>query len=158
MSTDTQIRTRIDIRRVFENFQADLRMLAVRTQAMELDHAEKCGDDVCLMAQAGCLDHVHIQLYDSYGNLVRVHHYSVEEVMSSSSSRPGENRWPRLPNGRLRVVVTPFDSRRLEGLKERLKLSWSDSHLSTDYSDMRRSGAKLYASNGYGLRRDTFVN
>ena len=37
MSTMTQTHTRTDIRKVFENFQADLQMLAARTQAMELD-------------------------------------------------------------------------------------------------------------------------
>ena len=67
MSTMTQTYTRTDIRKVFENFQADLQMLAVRTQAMELDHARECAHDVCLMAQEECLKYVHIQLYDSAG-------------------------------------------------------------------------------------------
>ena len=35
-----------DIRKVFEHFQADLQMLALRTQAMELDHAQNCAEDV----------------------------------------------------------------------------------------------------------------
>ena len=71
MNTITRTYTRTDIRKVFENFQADLRMLAVRTQAMELDHAEKCAYDVCLMAQEQCLTRVHVQLYDSSGNLTQ---------------------------------------------------------------------------------------
>lgn len=160
MSTGTQTQTITDIRRVFENFQADLQMLAVRTQAMGISHAKKCGDDVCLMAQEECLSRVHVQLYDSSGNLVKVHRYSVEEVMSSSSSRPGGNRWPCLPNGTLCVIISPSDSSKLEKLKksERLKLSWSDSSLSTDYSNMRKDDARLYSSNSYGLQRDTFVN
>ena len=62
MSTLTQTYTKIDIRRVFENFQADLRMLALRTQAMELDHAKDCAEDIILMAQEQCLKYVHIQL------------------------------------------------------------------------------------------------
>ena len=37
MSTITQTYTKIDIRKTFEQFQADLQMLAVRTQAMEYD-------------------------------------------------------------------------------------------------------------------------
>jgi len=160
MITVTQTYTRTDIRRVFENFQADLRMLAVRTQAMEPDHAKKCGDDVCLMAQVGCLSRVDVQLRDSSENLVRVHRYSVEEIMSSVSSRPGGNRWPCLPNGTLYVVVVPSDREKLKRLKilGELKLIWSASPLSTDYSNMRRDGARLYSSNSYGLQRDTFVN
>ena len=160
MSTVTQTHTITDIRKVFENFQADLQMLAVRTQAMESDYAKQCGDDVYLMAQEECLSYVHVQLYDSSGNLVKAHRYSVEEVMSSGSSRPGGNRWPCLPNGTLRVIVSPSNREKLEKLKgsRGLKLSWSASLLSTDYSNMRKDGARLYSSNSYGLQRDTFVN
>lgn len=160
MSIVTQTYTRTDIRRVFENFQADLLMLAVRTQAMELVHAKECGDDVCLMAQAKCLRCAHVQLYDSFGNLVRVHRYTIEEIMSSGSSRAGGNRWPCLPNGALRVIIDLSDAEqfaRLESSGE-LKLSWNTSSLSTDYSGMRKDGARLYSSSNYGLQRDTFVN
>ena len=160
MSTITQTYTRVDVRRVFENFQADLQMLAVRTQAMESDHAKSCGDDVCLMAQAGCLSRVHVHLYDSSGKRVRVHCYSVKDGVSSVSSRPGGNRWPCLPNGTLCVIVDPSDGVGLEKLKisGMLKLIWTASSLSTDYSNMRIDGTRLYFSNSFGLQRDTFVN
>ena len=160
MSTITQTYTRTDIRRTFENFQADLQMLAVRTQAMELDYAQKCAYDVCLMAQTGCLRCVHIQLYGSYGNLIKVHRYSVEEDISVGSQRPGGNRWPCLPDGSLCVIVEYSDNQKAENLERsgRLKLHWTPSSLSTDYSGMRNDGARLYSSNSYGLRRATFVN
>ena len=160
MSTITQTYTRTDIRRVFENFQADLEMLAVRTQAMTLDHARKCAYDIRLMAQEQCLRYVHVQLRDFHGHLVRVHRYSVQEDILSDSQRPGGNRWPCLPDGTLHVLVDPSDKLRLEQLKKarKLKLNWSLSYLSTDYSRMRNDGARLYSSNSYGLRRDTFVN
>ena len=51
MQTITKTYTVTDIRIAFENFRADLQMLALRTQAMELDHARKCADDICLMAR-----------------------------------------------------------------------------------------------------------
>ena len=79
MNTITRTYTRTDIRKVFENFQADLQMLAVRTQAMELDHAQKSAYDVSLMAQEECLKYVHVQLYDLYGNRVRAHRYVVDK-------------------------------------------------------------------------------
>lgn len=160
MNTMTQTYTRTDIRKVFENFQANLQMLALRTQAMELDHARKCADDVCLMAQEDCLKYVHVQLYDVYGNLVRVHRYTVEKDITSISQRPGGNRWPCLPNGTLCVIVTYSDGQKLENLKRsgNLRLPWTSSSLSTDYSRMRNEGASFYSSNSYGLRRDAFVN
>ena len=160
MNTITQTYTRTDIRKVFENFQADLQMLAERTQAMKLDHAWNCADDVCLMAQEGCLRCVHVQLYNSTGNLLKVHRYSVEDDILSDSQRPGANRWPCLPDGVLWVIVECSDNIKLEELKksEDLKINWSPSHLSTNYSGMRNDGARLYSSNSYGLRRDTFEN
>ena len=160
MSTMTQTHTRTDIRKAFENFQADLQMLAARTQAMELDHAQDCAHDVCLMAQEECLKYVHIQLYDSAGNLIKVHRYSVEKDILSDSQRPGGNRWPCLPDGSLSVIVEYSDSQKAERLKKsgKLKLDWIPSSLSTDYSGMRSDGGRLYSSNSYGLRRATFVN
>ena len=102
MSTITQTYTQTDIRKVFERFQADLQMLSTRTQAMEFEHAQRCGYDVSLMAQDECLKYVHIQLRDSFGNLVRVHRYTVLRDIISGTQRPGANAWPCLPNGTLR--------------------------------------------------------
>ena len=160
MRTSTQTYTRTDIRKVFENFQADLQMLAIRTRAMELDHALKCAHDVSVMAQAECLSKVHVQLYDSSGNLVKVHRYSVHRDITSDSQRPGGNRWPCLPAGRLHVIVEYSDRQMAEELKasRALILRWSPTDLSTDYSGMRNDDDRLYSSNTYGLHRDTFVN
>ena len=160
MNYITQTYTRTDIRKVFERFQADLLMLAVRTQAMQLDYARKCSDDICLMAQEDCLTYVHIQLLDSYGNLVRAHRYAVKKDISSDSQRPGMNRWPCLPNGTLEVVVTYSDKYKLDRLKNsgKLKLKWGRSFLSTNYYGMSNASTRLYTSNGYGLQRETFVN
>ena len=160
MSTVTQTYTRTDICKVFENFQADLEMLALRTQAMESGHARKYAQDVCLMAQERCLESVHIQLRDSNGRLVKAHRYSVEEGTLSSSQRPGKNRWPCLPGGSLGVIVKYSDRQQAEQLKKsgKLLLCWSPSGLSTNYYGMQKDGDRSYSSNSYGLRRDTFTN
>ena len=160
MNTITQTYTRTDIRKVFENFQADLQMLAERTQAMELDHAQKCAYDVCLMAQEGCLRRVHVQLYNSSGNLLKVHRYSVKKDILSDSQRPGANRWPCLPDGILWVIVEYSNRWEFENLKKsrKLKIDWGPSSLSIDYSGMRKDDGRLYSSNCYGLWRDSFMN
>ena len=159
MNTTTQTYTRTDIRRVFENFQADLQMLAVRTQAMELDHALNCAHDVCVMAQAECLSRVHVQLLDAAEKPIRVHRFSVNKDILSESERPGGNRWPCLPSGTLCVIVECSDIQQVEKLQAsgKLQLNWSPSTLSTDYSGMRNDGGRLYSSSTYGLRRETFV-
>lgn len=159
MNTITRTYTRTDIRRVFENFRADLHMLAVRTQAMESNQADRCAYDVCVMAQEECLRCVHVQLYDAAGNLIKVHRYSVKKDILSDAQRPGGNRWPCLPSGTLCVIVEYSDRHKAEQLKVsgKLVLPWSPSSLSTDYSGMRNDAGRLYSSNTYGLRRDTFA-
>ena len=156
---NTITRTDTDIRQVFENLQADLQMLASRTRAMDLELAKKYAHDIVLMAYADCLKRVHIQLYDSSGHLNKVHRYSVEEVVLADTQRPGGNRWPCLPDGTLHIIVEISDNEAFEGLEKTdvLKINWSSSDLSTDYTGMRHESNRTYTSNGYGLRRDTFV-
>ncbi len=160
MSTITRTYTRTDISNAFEYFQAELRMLALRTQAMESDHAHEVAQDICLMAQEECLDCVHVQLRDSNEHIVKAHRYTVHKDIRSDSQRPGENRWPCLPNGILHVIVSYSDKQKSENLKRsgRLKINWAPSSLSTDYSRMKNGSSRLYSSNSYGLRRDTFIN
>lgn len=159
MHTTTQTYTRTDVRRVFECFHTDLRMLACRTQAMSLTHADEYGHDIRIMAEEECLEEVHIQLLDGQRNRVRVHEYRVEKNKSWDSQRPGVNRWPCLPNGELLVIVSCPDSGKVEQLKRsgRLIINWDPSQASTDYSCMKPSEGKMYASNGYGLRRNSFT-
>ena len=141
-------------------FRADLEMLALRTQAMSLGHAQQLAHDVALMAEVKCLRYIHVQLRDYYRNLVRVHQYTVQEDISSDSQRPGANRWPCLPDGTLYVIIEYSDEQKLERLKRsgQLKTNWGPSYWSTNYSGMRSDGTRLYSSNSYGLRRDTFAN
>ncbi len=160
VNTSTQTYTKTDIRKVFENFQADLLMLALRTQAMEKYLVNDYAHDILLMTKNGCLKYIHIQLYNYYGQLIKVHKYSVTENSSSASQRPGENKWPCLPNGELCIIVEPSCHQKLEELKQsgQLEISWGPSFLSTDYSGMRNENVRFYSSNNYGLQRNTFVN
>ena len=159
INTSTQTYTKTDIRKVFENFRADLSMLALRTQAMEESLVNDYADDILLMAQDGCLKHIHIQLYNHHGKLIKVHKYSVTENLSSAQ-RPGENKWPCLPNGKLHIIVESSCHQRLEELKQsgKLKISWGPSFLSTDYSGMQSESVRFYSNGSYGLERNTFMN
>ena len=158
-STSTSTSTNTDIRKVFENFQADLSMLAIRTQAMEINSVDGYAHDIILMAQENCLKSVHIQLRDCYDRLVKAHRYSITEGLSDSQ-RPGGNKWPCLPNGQLHVIITLSDNPKWEKLQnlEKFQISWGSSSVSTDYSNMYNESVISYSSSSYGLKRDTFVN
>lgn len=160
MSTYTHTYTKTDILKVLEKFHADLHMLAVRTQAMEKKDVSMNAHDVLLMAEWGCLQSVHIQLRDFNNNLVKAHKYSVKKGIFLDSQRPGANKWPCLPDGKLHIIVTYSNSQTAEKLKQsgQLKIKWSRSNLSTDYSEMQAESNRAYSSNGYGLQRETFIN
>lgn len=158
MSTYTQTYTITNIRKVFERFKADLFMLVYRTQAMEIQFAEHLFEDVCLMAMKECLERIDIQLVDSRGYLVRVHQYTILRNTLAGTHRPGGNDWPRLPNGELRLLVTPSNLQRYEMLKKsgELKLQWQNSSHSTNYVGMQNVNSRMYTSSNYGLQRNSY--
>ena len=158
MHTTTHTYTKVEIREVCKHFSADLNMLARRTQAMDPDEVGNYLHDIIEMANEGCLDKVHIQLYDQSWNRIRVHEYTVNSNVVGDSSRPGGNSWPRIPSGCLMVVVSCSDERKLAELERssKLKIKWESSRLSTDYSDMHTGGTRLYSSGSYGLHRTSY--
>ena len=159
MNTVTRTHTKTDIRKVFECFQADLSMLALRTQTMLLSSVDDYAHDICIMALEDCLEQVHIQLRDSTGSLVKAHEYCVGKNVSWDSHRPGGNKWPCLPSGTLNVIVFYSHESKLDKLKQsgQLKIRWSPSCISTDYSTMKNDGERLYSSGTFGLNRSSFT-
>ena len=160
MNTSTSTYTKTDIRKVFANFEGDLLMLAIRTQAMDRRKVSSYVKDIILMAKEKCLRYVHVQLRDVYGKRIKVHKYSIQENLISTSQSPGANRWPCLPNSKLIVLIDLSDYSKYKTLKEsgQFENSWKPSSLSTDYSGMQEENSRFYSSNGYGLQRNTFVN
>ena len=158
--TTTYTYTNVDIRRVAECFAADLAMLAGRTGAMTLEKAHDTAHDVALMAVHRCLAAVHIQLRNASGELEAAHKYTVrEESGQLSGARPGGNDWPRMPGGRLAVLVVYSDvgrGRQLESSR-RLLLSWGPSEVDDNYDKMSPAPGRQYASNGYGWDRSSYV-
>lgn len=159
MDTATATFTKTDIRRVFENFAADLFMLVRRTGTMDLEWARDIAHDVMQMAISECLAAVHIQLLGASGHLEKVHRYTVRGEGTWQENRPGANDWPRSPGGCLEVVVVYANEGIANALKHNGALirKWGPSDLSTDYSWMTGSGNREYSSNTYGLTRESYT-
>ena len=163
--TKVRIRTKVgtytvvDVRRVFESFQADLSMLTARTGLWENDYTEKITSDVLLFASKDYLEHVSIVLCNESNNRIRMKKYRVETTEASSwgTDRPGGNNWPATPKGCLSVVLhysSKFLSRsdsEKENFKKQCHFWWSPSSLDTSTSGMVLNKTKRYSSNGYGL-------
>ncbi|MDA8001198.1 MAG: hypothetical protein MPL62_07900 [Alphaproteobacteria bacterium] len=160
MSTHTHTYTVVDVRKVFENFHADLRMLAVNTGGMSLQSAENLAHDVLVFATENCIRAVHIQQLDAAGDVQNASKYSVRTDATGDSDRPGSNQWPRVYNARLIVLIeyTDADAAKIQQLQAsgRLKDIWCAASTSTDYSHMHGREGRTYSSNGYGLKRESF--
>lgn len=159
MDTATATFTKTDIRKVFENFAADLFMLVRRTGTMDLEWARDIAHDVMQMAISECLAAVHIQLLGASGHLEKVHKYTVRGEGNWQEERPGANDWPRSPGGRLDVVVVYANTQIAEALKRNGALirTWGPSGQPLDYSRMLGSGNREYSSNTYGLTRESYT-
>lgn len=161
MQTQTRVGSIVGIRKVFENFAADLSMLVRVTRTMDLQWAQNMAHDVMQMAIADCLSSVHVQLFNSYGMLERAHKYAVRKGGDLSEDRPGGNYWPEVPGGRLVVLVYYSDRQEAEKLEQSglLRLSWTPSGYSTNYSNLgmrTESTSREYSSHNYGLSRTSY--
>ena len=150
--TTTTTYTKTDVKRVFENCMADIRMIAWRTTAIEEKAARETIGDVQIMAEEGCLKAIHIQLCNKAGDIVKAHRYSATDG-TVTSERPGGNRWPRLPDGEVRIIVSVDLNGKWDRAKKRLKGNWGTSSHSTDYSGLTQQGTRTFSHGGYGLTR-----
>jgi hypothetical protein len=164
-STYSQTYTVADIRRVLNQFAADLAMFADSTGLWSLDYAQRVAADAKALAEAGYLGSASVCLRDENKCTVRAARYDVStDTGTLTVSRPGDAMWPRTRNGELTVVLsyTPdWDAlsaeRKQRFESDRLTLSWVTSDIDTTFPGLVRSADRNYASNGYGLIRSTFA-
>lgn len=158
--TSTTTYTKTHIRRVFENFAADLSMLVRRTRTMDLKWAQDTAHDVTQMALEECLSRVHIQLFGADGHRKQAREYVITRGAGLENDRPSENDWREQPGGRLVVAVSYSDWNKINTLlnSNMLLCNWGPSKHSTDYSEMRQDGGlRQYSSHGYGLTRTSYT-
>lgn len=163
--TNTATYTVIDIRKTFEGFEADVRMIAKRTGKWTTDYVDKIVHDVIALAEYKYLKHVDVTLLNSLGTPLRANRFSVNEDGSAiSSERPGQNDWPDIPDTRLTVIVSYNTKWHALSLEEReefasdnnFKISWTASDIDTNYYHLQRDNGQLYASKGYELQKTNF--
>lgn len=155
--------TTADIARVFDCFAADFDMCAQSTGLRDRDDVRKTAADVRAMAQRGYISTVDICLLDANGNIIRANKYAVSTNASLwTAQRPGNNLWPRTPNGNLKLVITQTNTWQALTTQQKaafiatLNTTWVDCDIDTSYPNLARSDDRDYASNGYGLRKTTY--
>jgi hypothetical protein len=162
--TYTSTYTVVDIRKTFEAFEADLRMIARRTGKWTPEFVEKVSTDVIKLAEAKYLSSASIALLNSYGTPLRAAKYTVNENGTAiSGDRAGGNDWPDQPNTSLTIILsystrwgqlTP--NQRQEFENQNLRLTWSPTSVDTNFPLLSRQASQVYGSNGYELKKENY--
>jgi hypothetical protein len=160
--TYTETYTRVDVAKVFENFAADLRLIARMTALWTDDYASSVAEDVSAFAEEEYLSEIHIVLAGTSGRPVQVHEYKVSKNASGwTVQRPGGNVWPQIEGGSLQVILKyspvwgALNTQEQAEFKAQLNVPWSPSKVDTTYPGLTATGTRKYASNAFGLGRTT---
>jgi hypothetical protein len=164
--TNTGTYTLTDIKKTFEGFSADFRMIATRTGKRTISEVEAFINDIMIWAETKNLDYIDIALLNAELKPLKAVRYSVDENgKANQSDRAGNNNdWQNLPNTDLRVVVnlnTKWNSLTQEHQDKFMtdnsfKYRWGILDFNNSYNHLTKDDAQLYASKGYELKKENF--
>lgn len=163
--TNTSTYTVVDIRKTFEGFSADFRMIAARTAKKTTTEVENYLHDIMAWAENKFLKYVDITLIDLNNKPLKAARYSVDENGKAiESARAGNNDWQNILNTKLMIIVMNNDSWNNMPITEQdkftqannFKVSWGPSQIDNSYNHLSKDSAQLYASKGYELQKENF--
>jgi hypothetical protein len=132
--------TAVDVGKVLDCFAADFDMQAQATGLRSREDARATSDDVKTMAKQGYLKEVNVYLEDETSRIVRAAKYEVStDAALWTSRRPGNNLWPRLRGGWLKVYVVWSDAwwqlsdARREAFRDGLQRRWGTWDIDTSF-------------------------
>lgn len=161
-ATGTATYTVVDIRKTFEGFESDLRMIARRTDKWTMNYVDKVFYDVIKLAEAKYLSSVSIALEDSSKNVIKAAKFIVNSAGTSiTSERAGGNDWHNISNTTLRVFLDytqewhklTAEQKSKFQINNAFQIGWVTSEVDTNFSHLSKTSGQLYASNGYELQK-----
>ncbi|OAV75615.1 hypothetical protein Barb7_00752 [Bacteroidales bacterium Barb7] len=165
-NTITATYTVTDIRKTFEDLEADIRTIARRTGKWDMSYVDNIFHDILSLAENQYLESVDIVLInDNTGIVVRASKFIVNSNgTTTASERAGQNNeWTNIPNTRLTVIIS--QTQKWKSLSEENKrkfqsdnfiINWVSSSIDNTFSHLTCSQAQLYASKGYELRKNNY--
>lgn len=166
IGTQTTTYTVADIRKVVENFAADFSMMSQATGLRSRESVAEIVSDLRVFAEYSYLAQVTLILKDEDGIKIRAALYTVSESASGwTCERPGNNLWPRTPDGSLYVLATmtdawwsKTDAQKEAFIKNRALFgSWPVSSEDNSLGGLNSSSGQKYASRGYGWERTNYT-
>jgi hypothetical protein len=162
--TNTSTFTVVDIRKTFESFDADLRMIAHRTATWASEYTSNVVHDIVKLAENHYLDHIEVQQLDANGRALQVSIFRVNAQGSAiTGPRAGGNDWVQVSGARLTVVLnyTPAwhaltaEKKAAFCTSNGFKIGWVAA-TNTSYDHLTRSAERTYALKGYELTREDY--
>lgn len=162
--TNTATFTVVDIRKTFESFDADLRMIARRTSTWTPEYTGKIVHDIVKLAENHYLSHITVKQLDANGRAVQVSVFRVNEQGSAiSGPRAGGNDWDYVSSASLTVVLSYTDTWHTLTAEKKaafctsngFKIGWVAA-TNTSYDHLTRSTERTYALKGYELTREDY--
>jgi hypothetical protein len=161
--TVTQTYTVADIGKVIDCIAADLDMNSQSTGLLSRHTAKSYAADVRFLAQRGYLQEANIVLRNSAGMVIKAAKYEVSTDASTlAAQRPGNNLWPRTPQGDLTVVVKHsqkwmyLPEPQKDAVRQLLATTWSASATDLSFPTLTRTPDRNYVSNGWGVTKSIF--
>lgn len=165
--TNTNTYTVVDIKKTFENCEADIRTVARRTGKWSTDYVDGIMHDVIKLAENKYLDKVSIALMrrsDDY--IIRAAKFKINEDGNKiDSDRAGRNiDWQNI-NGTYLTIYLFYTSkwRTLSSKQQKefytdnnFKNGWETTSDDTSFSHLTSTDAQLYASKGYELQKTNY--
>ncbi|GAB4015184.1 hypothetical protein GCM10028808_39860 [Spirosoma migulaei] len=164
-TVNTSTYTVLDVRKTFENCEADIRTIARRTGKWTMDYVDQIFHDVIILAEKEYLHSVDIALVDNAtGKVLRASKFVVNSLgRATDSERAGKNNdWIDIANTRLTVILsyTPkwkaLTTTQRANVQKDFQIPWSPSSINNSFPHLASSNAQLYASKGFELQKTNF--
>jgi hypothetical protein len=166
-NTVTSTYTVTDIRKTFENLEADIRTIARRTGKWDMSYVENVFHDILAFAENRYLKSVDIALIkDDTSSPIRASKFVVNsDGTTTSNARAGQNNeWTNIPNMHLVVIISHTSNWNNLSEEDKQKfqqnnsfrINWVPSCIDNTFPHLRSSQAQLYASNGYELQKTNY--
>lgn len=162
MSTGSTTYTRSDVRYIFNQFAADFHMIAEATGLWARGAVDLTVADIQAYAAEGYVTRITLEIKDASGTVVGVVPYDVRPNVVAEGQRPGGNRWPYMPTGRLKVQIIMSDKwygltdAQRNAFEANLNGRWPVGP-SVSTSGLMLLEERTYAKNGFGLHKQTWV-
>jgi hypothetical protein len=162
--TNTATYTVVDIRKTFENFDADVRMIAKRTDTWTSEYVGRVVHDIVKLAEKHYLEYVDIRQLSAAGEVLQVSRFRVNSVGSAmTGARPGGNDWGPVYGSSLSVQLSYTAAWHALSAAQQaeyqtnngFKIGWVAASLSS-YTHLTRGTDRAYAAKGYELNREDY--